>query len=149
MFRMKTFLMSGTAGSYGSPAFRNNLVHFHRYLDSEIQNKLTTELTFRFIESKSHKLCVSYITDPFEKGSPVYFTLNDKTTGRSARAEIGRANHFQLPFWLQTISLTRNKIKIKSSQSVAACVFLKDKPQIMEFDIEDFISLHAQGMGRV
>jgi hypothetical protein len=75
-----------------------------------------------------------------EEQCPIFFSLLDKKTNRTNKIQIGRADNFQIYFWLQKISLTRNKIKVKSSGSIEADVSLRDKPRSMEFDIEEIMS---------
>jgi len=66
----------------------------------------------------------------------VFFNLTDKTTQQTKRTEIGRADKDQLYMWLQKISLLRKQVKVRSSASVRAGVWLKDMPMAMEFEID-------------
>jgi hypothetical protein len=84
-------------------------------------------------------LTITYLSRSMEEGCPVFFNLTDKTTRRTKRREIGRADKDQLRMWLQKISLSRKQIKVRSSASVRAGVWLKDMPMAMEFEIEDLM----------
>lgn len=100
---------------------------------------LDTELIFDRVENSNHALTITYLSRSMEEQCPIYFNLLDKKTNRTNKIQIGRADNFQIYFWLQKISLTRNKIKVKSSGSIEANVYLKDKPRTMEFEIEDIM----------
>ncbi|GAB3935147.1 hypothetical protein GCM10028827_36310 [Mucilaginibacter myungsuensis] len=101
---------------------------------------LDTELVLSIIESKTHKLTITYFSRDMEEKCPVYFNLLEKATGKLKRKEIGRVNNDQLYFWLQKVTLTKTHIKVKSGNSIAADVSLKDLPRNMEFDIKEFIN---------
>lgn len=109
-------------------------------LDKTIQQiskaGLDTELEWDTIENKKYILKVTYFSKSMEEQCPIYFTLTDKQTSKSKRFEFGKAENSQIYFWLQKISLTNSKIKVKSSDSIEANVYLKDKPRSIEYDIE-------------
>jgi len=118
-------------------------------LDSEIiesaiqeirQKGLDTELEYKVVENKRHKLKVSYFSRSMEEESPIYFTVLDKTSGKSRKIQIGKAENSQIYLWLQKITLSGNQIKVKSSNSIAADVYLKNKARSMEFNIKDILN---------
>lgn len=100
---------------------------------------LDTELVFNQVENTNHLLTITYLSRSMEEECPIFFKLLDKTTGRSNKIEIGRADNSQIYFWLQKVSLTKDKIKVKSSGSIEAGVWLRDKPRTMEFRIEEIL----------
>ncbi len=107
---------------------------------TEIKLKgLDTELIFDSIENDKYKLVVSYLSRSIEEKCPIYFTLTDKKTNRTCKKEIGKADKSQIYYWLQKITLTKNVIKVKSSNSIAADVWLKDLPRSLEFNYSDWI----------
>ncbi len=101
---------------------------------------LDTELVFDKIESRDYILTITYFSGSMEHQCPVFFSVLDKKTNRSNKIQIGRAQNFQIYFWLQKVTLTRGKIKVKSSSSIVADVALADKPRAMEFDIEEILN---------
>lgn len=100
---------------------------------------LDTELIYNKIENTNHVLTITYLSRSMEEQCPIFFSILDKTTKHSNRIEIGRADNSQIYFWLQKVSLTKDKIKVKSSGSIEADVWLKDKPRTMEFDIGEIM----------
>lgn len=68
-----------------------------------------------------------------------FFNLVEKKTGRLKSIEIGRADNSQIYFWLQKVTLTKEKIKVTSSGSIAAGVWLETLPRTMEFDIAEIL----------
>jgi hypothetical protein len=104
------------------------------------QTGLETELVFNKIESSWHTLRITYLSRSMEEECPIFFQLTDKKTNQSSKTKIGRADNSQIYFWLQKVTLTKDKIKVKSSSSVAADVWLKDKPRKMEFSISDMLT---------
>ncbi|SEO85162.1 hypothetical protein SAMN05428947_104337 [Mucilaginibacter sp. OK283] len=118
-------------------------------LDSEIiestiqeikQKGLDTELVYEVIENKRYKLIVSYFSRSMEEESPIYFTVLDKTSGKSGKVQIGKAENSQIYLWLQKITLSGSQIKVKSSNSITADVYLKNKLRSMEFNIKDILN---------
>lgn len=101
---------------------------------------LETELIFERIENANHALTITYLSRSMEEQCPIFFNVLDKKANRTNKIQIGRADNFQIYFWLQKVSLTKNKIKVKSSGSIEADVTLKDKPRTMEFDIEEIMN---------
>lgn len=101
---------------------------------------LDTELIFNRIENTNYILTISYHSRSMEEQCPIFFDVYDKKTKYSSKVEIGRADNSQIYFWLQKVTLSKNKIKVKSSGSIEAGVWLKDKPQAMEFDIEEIMN---------
>ena len=101
---------------------------------------LDTELIYNKIENTRHVLTITYLSRSMEEQCPIFFSILDKKTKHSSRIEIGRADNSQIYFWLQKISLTKDKIKVKSSGSIEADVWLKDKPRTMEFDIGEIMN---------
>jgi len=101
---------------------------------------LDTELTYNQIESTNHVLTVTYLSRSTEEQCPIFFNVLDKKTRHANRIEIGRADNSQIYFWLQKVTLTKDKIKVKSSGSIEANVYLGDKPRTMEFDIQAILN---------
>lgn len=101
---------------------------------------LDTELIYNKIETTNHVLTITYLSRSMEEECPIFFSILDKKTKHSRRIEIGRADNSQIYFWLQKVSLTKDKIKVKSSGSIEADVWLKDKPRTMEFDIGEIMN---------
>ncbi|HEY5751194.1 MAG TPA: hypothetical protein VIU12_34255 [Chryseolinea sp.] len=108
--------------------------------DEVRQTGLETELVFNKIESSRHTLTITYLSRSMEEQCPIFFQLTDKKTNRSNKIQIGKADNSQIYFWLQKVTLTKDKIKVKSSSSVTANVWLKDKPRAMEFSIADMLA---------
>lgn len=109
---------------------------------SEIRvNGLNTELIYDIIESKTHILTISYLSRSDEEECPIFFRLTEKATNKSNKIQVGKAEWHQISFWLQKVTLTSKKIKIKSSNSAQADVWLLGKKRTMEFNIDDILSL--------
>ena len=107
---------------------------------SSIQIKgLDTELHYKTVENDKYQLVITYLARSMEEKCPIFFTLTEKLTNKSKKVEIGRADNSQIHYWLQNVTLTKNQIKIKSSDSIAANVYLDDKPKAMEFSIDEFL----------
>lgn len=105
---------------------------------AEIKIKgLNTELAFKTVENKNHRLDISYQVRSMEERCPVFFTITDKLAGKSNKTEIGRADKDQIRMWLHKVILTKKQIKIVSSESIAAGVYLKNMPKNMVFEIEE------------
>jgi hypothetical protein len=104
------------------------------------QKGLDIELEYKSFENKNYELRFTYFTDSLENGWPLYLNLTEKHTKRSCRHFMERVNDLQLPLWLQKISLTNTHLKIKSSTSIAADVYLQNLPRTMEFDIKKLLS---------
>jgi len=104
------------------------------------QTGLNTELEGKTVENKHHKLRISYLSGSMEDECPIFFTLTEKSSNNTRKVLIGKADIFQIGFWLQKISLTKTHIKIKSSDTIAAQVWLKDKPRNMEFSINEILN---------
>jgi hypothetical protein len=104
------------------------------------QKGLDTELEYKSLENKNHVLTFTYFTDTLENGWPLYLNLTNKNSRQGCRYLMGRVDVFQLHTWLQKISLTNTHIKIKSSISIAADVYLKKMPRTMEFDIKKLLN---------
>lgn len=102
-------------------------------------NGLNTELIFKQIENRNHVLTISYLSGTKEEQCPVYFKVLDKKTNHSNRVEIGRAANHQIYFWLQKVTLTRDKVKIKPSNSIEAGVSLGKKTIITEYSLKDIL----------
>jgi hypothetical protein len=100
---------------------------------------LETELLFDHIENSRHTLTITYYSKSMEDRCPIFFELTDKKTKRTKKIQIGKADNSELPLWLQKVTLTKDKIKVKSSSSVAADVYLKGMPRTMEFEIEKIL----------
>ncbi len=103
-------------------------------------NGLETELIYDIVESQTHNLIISYFAKSNEEECPVFFRLTDKTTNKTNKIQIGKAMDIQLHMWLQKVTLTSKQIKVKSSNSARAGVWLKDKVRTMEFNIADILS---------
>jgi hypothetical protein len=101
---------------------------------------LDTELEYAVIENKKYKLVISYLSRSMEEQCPIYFTLLEKSSGKHKKLQIGRADNDQIRYWLQKTTITSTQIKIKSSDSIAANVYLKGKPRSMEFNINTFLN---------
>lgn len=107
----------------------------------EIKQKgLDTELEHDVIENKKYRLKVSYFSRSMEEESPIYFTVLDKISNKSKKIQIGKAENSQIYLWLQKITLSGSQIKVKSSNSIAADVYLKNKVRSMEFNIKDILN---------
>lgn len=100
---------------------------------------LETELEYNTIENKNYKLKITYFSKSWEEECPIYFSVVEKSTGRSGKIQIGRARNSQIYLWLQKIAISGKTIKIKSSSSITAEVWLENKPKYMEFNIEDIL----------
>lgn len=112
-----------------------------RGVTEKIKTKgLDTELIYNKIENSNHVLTITYLSRSMEEQCPIFFSILDKKTKHSSRIEIGRADNSQICFWLQKVSLTKDKIKVKSSGSIEADVWLNDKPRTMEFDIGEIMN---------
>jgi hypothetical protein len=112
-----------------------------RKVTDEVKIKgLDTELLFNQIENGHYVLTITYLSRSMEEECPVFFKVLDKKTGRSNKIEIGRADNSQIYFWLQKVTLTKDRIKVKSSDSIEAGVWLRDKPRTMEFPIEGILN---------
>lgn len=114
----------------------------NRTIDEIRQKGLDTELFYKTAENKKYHLQISYKMNPAEKGYPVFFTLTDKLTGEKKRkAVMYFENSYlfvdRLHYTFQKISVTNKEIKIKSSSSVAADVYLKGLPRELVFNIDD------------
>jgi hypothetical protein len=101
---------------------------------------LDTELIYNQIENTNYVLTITYLSRSMEEQCPIFFNVLDKKTRHSSRIEIGRADNSQIYFWLQKVTLTKDKIKVKSSGSIEANVYLGDKPRTMEFDIQAILN---------
>lgn len=104
-----------------------------------IEKGVDTELHFKTIENTKYKLVVTYFSRSMEEECPIYFNLTDKVKNITKRHQVGKAINLQLFLWFQKIILNNKKIKIKSSNSVLAQVWLYEKPTALEFDIEDLM----------
>lgn len=103
------------------------------------ENGLDTELTFRTIENNSHKLQITYLSRNAEEECPIFLNLTDKTKNVTKCKKIGTADKYQIYLWLQKITLTKKQIKVKSSSTSHAKVWLQNKPDNMIFDIEELM----------
>ncbi len=101
---------------------------------------LDTELIFNQIENANHVLTITYLSRSMEEQCPIFFHVLDKKTKHSNKIEIGRADNSQIYFWLQNVTVTKDKIKVKSSSSIEAGVYLGDKPRTMEFNISEILN---------
>jgi hypothetical protein len=101
---------------------------------------LDTELIYNQIENTNHVLTIAYLSRSMEEQCPIFFDVLDKKTNHSNRIEIGRADNSQIYFWLQKVTLTKDNIKVKSSSSIEAGVYLGDKPRTMEFSISEILN---------
>ena len=103
---------------------------------AEIREKgLDTELVYKIKDHKDYKLIITFLARSMEEKCPIFFNIEDKATSQKYRKYIGKADKNQIWLWLQKISLTKKKIKIKSSTSVRANVILKGMKREMEFDL--------------
>jgi len=100
---------------------------------------LETELHYQTIDNNNHKLEITYFSKSREEKCPIYFNITDKNTNQSNRLKIGEVEKEQIHMWMQKITMTKKVIKIKSSNSVKADVWLKDLPRKMEFNISEII----------
>lgn len=98
---------------------------------------LETELVLKTVEHKNYRLTITYYSRSMEDKCPIFFNLTEKETGKIYMAEIGKAEHSQIDMWLQKINLTNKYIKIKSSSSIRADVWLKDLPREIQFDMSE------------
>lgn len=100
---------------------------------------LETELTYKTIENKNFNLIITYFSKSMEEKCPIFFNLTDKRTNLTKRIEIGKADNSQIHLWLQKVTLTNDLIKVKSSGSVKADVWLKGLPREMKFEIGEIM----------
>lgn len=100
---------------------------------------LNTELIYKTIENKNFILSITYYSKSMEEKCPVFFNLTEKSTEITKRIEIGKADNAQIHMWLQKTTLTNKLIKVKSSDSVRADVWLKGLPRKMEFKISEIM----------
>ena len=103
------------------------------------ENGKETELLFKTIENENYKLEITYFSRSMEDECPVFFNLTDKTKKITKKHLIGKADNSQLFLWLQKITLSNKKIKIKSSDSIRGQVWLQDKQTELEFDIAELM----------
>ncbi len=104
------------------------------------QNGLDTELEYTTIEDKNHKLVISYLSKSMEEECPIYFSLTEKSSNNYRKVQIGRAEHSVIYYWLQKVILTKTQIKIKSSSSAAADVYLENKARNMTYEIKELLN---------
>lgn len=107
--------------------------------------RLQTELLFNRVENNNHALMITYLSGSTEDQCPIFLRLFDKKTNQTGKIQIGKADNSQIYFWLQKISLTKKTIKIKSSGSIEADVYLRDKPRTMEFTIDEIMRTPGAG----
>ena len=112
--------------------------NFQKAVNEIRQKGLDTEITFSTVENDKYKLVVTYYAKSMEEQCPIYFTLSDKRNNLTSRKEIGKADKSQIYYWLQKITLTKSSIKVQSSNSVSANVWLEDKPRLIEFKYSYF-----------
>lgn len=98
-----------------------------------------TELHFRTIENDNYKLVITYFSKSMEEECPVFFNITDRTKNITKKHQIGKADKSQLFLWLQKITMNNKKIKIKSSNSIRAQVWLKGKATELEFEIAELL----------
>jgi hypothetical protein len=96
---------------------------------------LDTELVLKTVEHKNYRLTITYYSRSMEDKCPITFNLYEKETGKIYAAEIGKVEHSQIDLWLQKINLTNKHIKVKSSSSIRADVWLKGLPRELQFDM--------------
>lgn len=113
-----------------------DLSKIEKVVEKVREKGLETELVFRTLENKNYFLEINYIVRTIKDKCPVFFSLTDKLTKQTKRIEIGKIEHYKIRFWLQKITLTNKKIKIKSSDSIRGQVNLKGMQTNMEFDID-------------
>lgn len=107
----------------------------------EVEKKgLDTELEYLSIENKNYKLVISYLSRSMEEQCPIFFNLLDKSSNKSKKIEIGRADNYQIYYWLQKVTMSSTQIKVTSSSSIAADVYLKGKVRNMEFNIRSLLN---------
>lgn len=107
----------------------------------EIKKKgLDTELEYLTIENNKYKLTISYLSGSMEEECPIYFNLIEKDSHIFKRIQIGAARNDQIYFWLQKVTLTNTQIKVKSSASFEADIYLKGKARNMMFKINDLLN---------
>jgi len=100
---------------------------------------LNTELTHKTVENKNLMLTITYYSKSMEEKCPVFFNLTDKNTNVTKRIEIGKAENSQIYMWLQKVTLTNKLIKVKSSESARADIWLKDLPRKMQFEVKEIM----------
>ncbi|HZY39700.1 MAG TPA: hypothetical protein VFE53_23760 [Mucilaginibacter sp.] len=107
----------------------------------EIKKKgLDTELEYLSTENKNYRLVISYLSRSMEEQCPIYLELTDKMSKKTRKKQIGQADNSQIYYWLQKVTLSNTQIKVKSSNSVAADVYLKGKVRSMEFNIANLLN---------
>lgn len=97
---------------------------------------LETELIHKVVENSSHVLTISYLCKSIEEGSPVFFNLMNKTSLAQKKVQVGTARIDQIPLWIQKVELTKSTIRVFSSDSIRADVYLKGKTRSLELEIE-------------
>jgi len=112
---------------------------FEEAVDLIKKQGLDTELTYKTVENKKFTLTITYYSKSMEEKCPIFFNLTDKNTKVTKRIEIGKAENAQIHMWLQKITVTNKLIKVISSQSIRADVWLKDLPRKMEFEIAEIL----------
>ncbi|HVS90757.1 MAG TPA: hypothetical protein VHE59_01910 [Mucilaginibacter sp.] len=110
-------------------------------IDEIRKTGLDTELTHLTTENQNIKAVVTYFSRSMEEGNPIYLTVNEKSSGRFGRKQIGTAEKEQLYFWISKLTLNTTSVKIKAKgPSDRADWHLKDKPRSMEFSIEEILN---------
>jgi hypothetical protein len=109
-------------------------------IDEIKHNGLDTELEYTTVENKNYILKVTYISKSMEEESPIYLTLFEKVSNNHCKVQIGRVENSVIYYWLQKITLTKTQIKIKSSNSAAADVYLENKPRNMTYEIKELLN---------
>lgn len=103
---------------------------------SQIQEKgVDTELLFKTVENSKYILTITYFSKSMEDECPIFLNLTDKMASITKRKQIGKVEKSKIYLWLQKITLTNKKIKIKSSNSIRGQVWLEGKETSLEFDI--------------
>jgi hypothetical protein len=109
---------------------------FDNVVDEIKIHGLNTELKFATVENSKYKLEITYFVKSKEEKCPIFFTLMDKKTGDVKKNEVWKLEKQQIYYWLKKISFSKKGVKIKSSNSAEANVWLENLPREMEFSYE-------------
>ncbi len=102
------------------------------------QNGLKTELIYYSGKNEKYEVKISYFAVKWEEGSSVYLSIKEKTSGKQVKKILGKVtDSVELHYWLNKITLTHSMLKIKSSKSFKASLYVKEKPQLLKFKLNE------------
>lgn len=111
----------------------------NRVITKISEKGIETELTFKIIENAKYKLEITYFAKAAVEEFPVYFNITDKGKNITKRHKIGEVSSLQIGLWLQKITLTNKQIRVVSSNSIRGQVWLKGKPTLLTFEIQELL----------